>query len=1048
MEINFSPLYIIDPELSFSEFNVQPRKVTVKALVYAKNKGGTVIINKYITDNTYSNYMLITGYFQFLHPYVVYTCVVDVNKKYMKGIGRAKLKSVLKYELFNLEDKIYYKPAETPYDANAPETSLTTINCAVYDYVFSEEFKWNEKVELKNKKELEQKYLDIFKCNKTCFKKELLNTIFENDSLKKTFFESTLYLQTDESVIIYELFCAEKINLKSPKNATIQMLGYEEWKNIDNHVNNLDCKLLLTNNFIFGNNLSLKSLSCFLERWSHRKYNSSSTDNLSKFLVCGLVLIAINEYKEGDHISMNDLRDLVNQHLLAFKKISKSINTSDTTKSAFFDKVRNEIKSIVLSDHINEAMFLLIKEDYIYTFEMETGNTFIYLKTTYNDQKTICDALCQIQNNLIQYTEEILNKKKTKKIFGDTYDALIKDKTLNERQGNFFCSVGEYDFSFYLLKGMPGTGKTTTILHTVQSLLQIEGSNILLTSFQGSTKDNLMQKVNKKLFPSKQYVSAIGTMTIHKFLSKLSFMETQVEETTDSVLDLTNFYSIEEESTETFREYYKRLKIVIIDEFSNVDVGLFAQLMSKIRDRAIKVIMVGDEKQCVSFNSLSLIDEFYKFISDKKSSNVVELVDNNRFNDQDGHISKNIELVYSGSQSITSEFGYGEGTSVELISYSNSPIKKCKEIIKNNEKTKTELFTFLNKDVEAINQSIFTLGFMRMDCTKESIDYDKEFKNLLYDDYEAHSIIKLGNKILNKSNANAKTIKNCYIFKSGITNGVGEIFAVLNYISSKLKSEYCRKDGTCFKHTNTYSFFKKIDEEISSSTPFLLNLEDCVSEYIANGTGGYIVDIKYGMQFIEMDPSKKKVITGKTYKQITKTHWASDIKIVTILTNELDLDGNQKTKRIVLGKNAVDEKNIEIGFCKTIDSIQGMEFDVGIFIIPNLYFNKMNESFFCSNRLVVALSRSKKKVYILVNSDINVNLALLSEKKKSKWIQAMLNTNVKTYTPLQVIQHMTLNQPNKKKTKFLLLLNLNYSSKVENKKTNDDENPKKKKKIN
>jgi DNA replication ATP-dependent helicase Dna2 len=47
---------------------------------------------------------------------------------------------------------------------------------------------------------------------------------------------------------------------------------------------------------------------------------------------------------------------------------------------------------------------------------------------------------------------------------------------------------------YALLLGMPGTGKTTTIVHTIRALLSL-GFSILLTSYTHSAVDNVLLKL-------------------------------------------------------------------------------------------------------------------------------------------------------------------------------------------------------------------------------------------------------------------------------------------------------------------------------------------------------------------------------------------------------------------------------------------------------------------------------------------------------------------------------------------------------------------------
>ena len=60
----------------------------------------------------------------------------------------------------------------------------------------------------------------------------------------------------------------------------------------------------------------------------------------------------------------------------------------------------------------------------------------------------------------------------------------------------FFQILGAKDYA--LILGMPGTGKTYTMVHAVKSLL-IRGESILLTSYTNSAIDTLLMKLKTEV---------------------------------------------------------------------------------------------------------------------------------------------------------------------------------------------------------------------------------------------------------------------------------------------------------------------------------------------------------------------------------------------------------------------------------------------------------------------------------------------------------------------------------------------------------------------
>jgi hypothetical protein len=1085
-EVYFSPICIISPAILFQDYNSNPTIATIKVILYKINKEGIFIKNAFIEDVMLSDYMFITGVFQFLQPYILYTAKVKVNKNTIHGIKNAKLEKIVKCAMFDLEDSIFYKPESKlcveskKIESKKKESEQTTSRIAVYDYICMEEFQYEAKIKLKNNNELAEEYLEIFKIHKSFNRLLWIKNIIENAKLYETFFKSTLYFQLDASIRTYEYFYRDMLPKdKFGIDKKMKLQTFEEHIELNKYMMSLDYNLLLMEGFAFYNNLTLKTLSIFIRNFVCMVDNEESLKHIKRFLLCGVILICLQQNGNSDYTEITQLKNQVFEHFDQLNTILKEYSIKGKQKNTNFRIIKENIKNTYINDYINDVFEFLVKERHVVVFTRE-NTQYMYFSEVFNVQKSICESLCKIQLNLIKYSNEVLDQKNVQRLFEKDHEHVVKENLLNEIQAEFFYRICEYDFSFYLLKGKPGTGKTTTIFHIIKTLLHLKESNVLLTSFQGSTKENLNQKVLLKLFPCETYNSFISKMTMHKFISRVTSLDKEIHETTDSEMDATVLYDLEDCNIDQFRRYYDGLKIVIIDEFSNVSIDLFMEFMIKIKDKAIKIIMVGDDEQCGSFDSISLMRKMEEFIKTKKKGNVVELQKSNRFNeDTDGYIQHNIDLVYAKSDELESKFKHGKDNSVEVLSYSSELFQKCSEIVKKHNKSDVEIFTFRNsgeKDstgngskgkigVDEINTSIFIRGFMQGSYSDENTEYEKAYRSLLRDDFDQDSVIRPGNKILNKSNTSSRTLENCYIFKynSKDDNQLGVSFLMkLKRIMEFQKNnpdDNPRMNRTSFKHNNnTFSFFKTLDDLSSSKDKksALLELQDCTSDYIANGTSGYIIDIRYGVQFIPKNDSKsvrEATINKKTFKTICNTHWMSSIKIVTLLTNELDIDGNQKKKTIIVGRGVVEEKNIRLGYCRTIDSVQGMEFKVGILIIPNVTLGKWSENLFCVNRLLVALSRAKEKMYILIDSRIEVNEHALKNKEnyeKTEWIMKILNDKQKYYSPMQVLQHITSNQSFEKKTFFVDILSSCYSKMIRDKNNEtmeDDQGAKKRQKI-
>lgn len=67
---------------------------------------------------------------------------------------------------------------------------------------------------------------------------------------------------------------------------------------------------------------------------------------------------------------------------------------------------------------------------------------------------------------------------------------------------------------YALILGMPGTGKTSTMVHAVKALL-MRGASILLTSYTNSAVDNLLIKLKAQVFSTPGYHCDICVCVYH-----------------------------------------------------------------------------------------------------------------------------------------------------------------------------------------------------------------------------------------------------------------------------------------------------------------------------------------------------------------------------------------------------------------------------------------------------------------------------------------------------------------------------------------------------
>lgn len=195
------------------------------------------------------------------------------------------------------------------------------------------------------------------------------------------------------------------------------------------------------------------------------------------------------------------------------------------------------------------------------------------------------------------------------------------------------------------------------------------------------------------------------------------------------------------------------------------------------------------------------------------------------------------------------------------------------------------------------------------------------------------------------------------------------------------------------------SKYYDISEELKNikDKDIIIPLCSIKNEYISNGFRDTIKNIQYAIHF-----ESNKLLKNKTLKELLPKYKYQTTKIYTTL---------HRNQKIIIGNGLIYENNLEYGYCNTIDSIQGEECENCIFIIPNdiQIFN----NFYNSRRLLVALTRSTKRLYILYNKIEYKNLKNTNpiKLKDDKYI---------SFT--EMLQIMSLNKSNSRNSILNLLL--------------------------
>ena len=161
----------------------------------------------------------------------------------------------------------------------------------------------------------------------------------------------------------------------------------------------------------------------------------------------------------------------------------------------------------------------------------------------------------------------------------------------------FYAAISGFLNNFTIITGGPGTGKTTTVAKVLALLNAIQpGFKLALAAPTGKAamrmKESLMNTVSderNKHLGIQSVVEQVEPSTIHRLLGSKK----------DSV-----FFKRNEENP-------LDQDVIIIDESSMIGVGLFAKLLSAIKNGA-RVIVLGDSDQLASVDSGSLFGDICK----------------------------------------------------------------------------------------------------------------------------------------------------------------------------------------------------------------------------------------------------------------------------------------------------------------------------------------------------------------------------------------------------------------------------------------------------
>ena len=260
------------------------------------------------------------------------------------------------------------------------------------------------------------------------------------------------------------------------------------------------------------------------------------------------------------------------------------------------------------------------------------GDGQLYLSRYFNYEKSVFEAirasLLNRSNNWFEKLSEPQIERQVAKFFPPA--------TRNEVDWQKQAVINAIDKKFSIICGGPGTGKTTTVVKLLMSLIALHQSSqkdktldIRLCAPTGKAAQRLGESISgsiQKLSIAKEVLTHIPTtaMTIHRLLKPRGQGRFFHDQQNPLAID-----------------------VLVLDEASMVDLSLMAKVIQALPVNC-QLILLGDKEQLASVEAGNVLAEISAANIDSKTSFITELKKSYRFDDQSG-IGNLAKLVKSGS---------------------------------------------------------------------------------------------------------------------------------------------------------------------------------------------------------------------------------------------------------------------------------------------------------------------------------------------------------------------------------------------------------------
>lgn len=234
------------------------------------------------------------------------------------------------------------------------------------------------------------------------------------------------------------------------------------------------------------------------------------------------------------------------------------------------------------------------------------GENYLYLRETYEDERTIEAALMRLANRPDIQPKLAISAEKFKNSLKDTNSPLEKscpqeyDKILDNQAA--IC-MKIFTKPLCVISGNAGTGKTTVIRAILDNIARVHGvgTSFLLLAPTGKATERIKVQTQKP------------AATIHSFLAKNGWINKN--------------FTLKRNGGEKLQD----VNTIIVDECSMIDLSLFATLIRAINWNSVqRLILIGDPNQLPPIGRGKVFVDTIDLLKKNYPDNIGTLTDNVR----------------------------------------------------------------------------------------------------------------------------------------------------------------------------------------------------------------------------------------------------------------------------------------------------------------------------------------------------------------------------------------------------------------------------------